>query len=139
MVSFHAKIKIFQNYRIPEGLPVGQYILKLKLYANWGNSVEAVKSVSLQESFGIGEIDRSGFIIFPNPAKNIIYLNIPSGVNDFSVSINDMAGKIVFEKNITGFHSGENYPLSIPTLQTVTYLLTLSGSGLKYCRLFAVR
>ncbi|MBD8081609.1 M28 family peptidase [Chryseobacterium caseinilyticum] len=56
--------------------------------------------------------------IYPNPAKNILYIETPSSVKNFAVEISDMSGKLVLksenqnEINISGISSG-NYMCSI--------------------------
>jgi hypothetical protein len=122
-----------------DGLPAGQYLLKLKLYDNWGNSAEAVKSVSLQPSFGITENDHTEFIISPNPAAGSITFKIPAGLSDFSIKIADIAGKTVLNKNVSGFQSEENYTLGLGEIKSGSYLFTLNGRGLRYSCHFEVR
>jgi len=121
-----------------KGLPAGQYILKLVIRDNWGNSAEAVKSVSLQPSSSIVENDKPGIVLFPNPAKGFIHLKIPAGITDFSLKIIDMEGKMVLMKEVTGFQGSANYLLNIGTLQPGSYLVTLTGKDFKYSCLIKV-
>lgn len=121
------------------GLPAGQYILKLKLCDNWGNSAEAVKSVSLQQSYGIPEEEHSELVLFPNPAKDFVELKIPAGITGFSINVTGISGNSVLKKEVTGFHSGDNYKLNVGTFKPGSYLITFTGNNSKSTAVFEVR
>jgi len=122
-----------------EGLQAGQYLIKLVVRDSWGNSAEAVKSVSLQPSFGLEENGNPGISLFPNPARGSVCVGIPPGISCFSLKITDMGGKTVMIKEVKGFRGRANYELNIGALQPGSYMLTLSGSDFIFSSLVEVR
>ncbi len=83
------------------GLNAGSYNLRLVVYNNLGDSVEAVKQVTLLPgNVGIDEsaISETAFAVYPNPAGNYFVLQIAhSGLNkNFEIRIYDLTGRIIF-------------------------------------------
>jgi hypothetical protein len=83
-----------------EGLSTGQYLLRLLLKDDLGNSAEAVKTISLQPSFGIIEKKNDSFLVFPNPANEWITVQFPAGIESCDLRITDVSGRICLEKEI---------------------------------------
>jgi hypothetical protein len=118
-----------------EGLQAGQYILKLEIRDSWGNSAEAIKAVSLRPSFGIAEGTRDTRNLFPNPAGDYVYITIPSGESEFSVTINDCAGHTVMKDDVSGFIDGTKLKMNISGLQPGMYLLTVTCRDSNFSKL----
>lgn len=80
------------------GLDPGQYLIKIVLTDDLGNSVEGLKAISLLPSFGINDLNNDPLKIFPNPTDKFIKINSPHpGKSIKSISISDINGKIRLE------------------------------------------
>jgi uncharacterized repeat protein (TIGR01451 family) len=57
-----------------------------------GNTVSCITS--------IGNANLAQISIYPNPATNLLYVNVPVG-NNYTISIHDVAGRLIKEQNLT--------------------------------------
>jgi len=114
------------------GLPAGQYILKLVIHDDWGNSAEALKGIMLQPSFGIEEMEGDSFRVYPNPAEELLYIELAAVPGKAIVRIADMAGKTLMEKDFD--HADPHFKVQIPvgSLKPGCYLITLINENKKY-------
>ncbi|HRY32602.1 MAG TPA: T9SS type A sorting domain-containing protein [Bacteroidales bacterium] len=78
---------------------------------------------------GINRDGKSGLLVFPNPARDMVFIeNIPpekAGV----IEMTDMLGKVVMRQNTDGMPSAE---MKISRLNPGVYWLHMNGSGRKY-------
>ncbi|MEI7596088.1 MAG: T9SS type A sorting domain-containing protein [Bacteroidota bacterium] len=81
------------------GLVSGNYNLKLRLVDNWGNAVDAIKGIVLLPAIlSTEENNNFKFNIYPNPAKDIINIELESD-SDFCISIKNSIGQeLLFQK-----------------------------------------
>ncbi len=78
---------------------------------------------------GVPEIKSSDFVIYPNPGKNIL-LNFSSHRNDkCEITVNDITGKIIFEKQVD--ISQSIFSLSGDQFQSGIYFISVrTGEGI---------
>lgn len=62
--------------------------------------------------------------IYPNPAKNILHIETPSSVKNFTVEISDMSGKLVLK-------SENQNEINISRISSGNYICTISFNGEK--------
>ncbi len=82
-------------------------------------------------------LSEQGLRIFPNPASNILYINLTDAtfINS-SVQIYDISGKLINSLKINSFSSGIS--LDLRQLVAGYYLLSVNSSGKKYFHNFVV-
>jgi hypothetical protein len=107
------------------GLPPGQYLIRLVIRDNWDNTAEAVKSISLQPSFGINEPVVNDFLIYPNPAKDGISIHIPEGTGRFHVRITDLAGRICLEKEYSSINNKTEVQIPLNFIRSGYYMISV--------------
>jgi len=67
------------------------------------------------------------FKIFPNPAKNLLFINFPENVNSASVKVFDVLGKLVINTVI----NQDNKVINIEALSKGIYITRLKGDNKK--------
>ncbi len=103
------------------GLNPGQYLLKMKLTDDLGNSVEAVKTFSLQPSFGIDENSNSLVLIYPNPAEDMVTIRLSEFSEHLTIRITDISGRICYEKEIPAGKNPGEVRISLNALELGVY------------------
>lgn len=69
-------------------------------------------AVASTQNLGLNEISATDFQIFPNPAKDIINVVMPSKIKDFTFTLTDIAGEFIsktentYQINVSGLQSG---------------------------------
>ena len=76
--------------------------------------------------------DKREFNIFPNPAKDVINLELNSTVKNFTFEVTDMSGKLLSS-------SQNNKVINISTLKKGIYIGTLSVKNQKSSKKFIVK
>lgn len=114
------------------GLNSGTYDLDLRLRDNYGDTVDAVKQVTLLPLIlGINEINNiSGINIYPNPASQSVNINFNSAYpQTTTIDITDITGKInLIHKELLTV-TGENIlPINTSMLPPGTYLCNVSNN-----------
>jgi hypothetical protein len=77
------------------------------------------------------QLNNQGIVLtYPNPAKNVLNLvvDLPTGQSN-NLSILDMAGKTLIQKQVQGSNSNINVTINISKLQRGTYFVKLAGDG----------
>ena len=90
------------------------------LHSRW-LEIDNIRLYGSSESTGIGEVkDNNQYQIYPNPAKNVVYVN---GISNFDVQVLDLTGKVIQKKHIT------NNGISIETLNPGVYFFRITKDG----------
>lgn len=83
---------------------------------------------------GIKEVKNTSFTIYPNPADNVLSLNLPQNAQDGYVKITDVLGKVVFEQKINASKS-----ISTETFKNGVYIVSFNANGQNYNKRFVVK
>jgi hypothetical protein len=115
------------------GLNSGTYDLKLHLNDNWGNSVDAIKQVTLLPLIlGVNEItDLSNISVYPNPTKESLTLDFTADRSEkVQVQLTEISGKqIIIDKDFT-CNTGKNLvELNTSGLTAGTYICRIIANG----------
>jgi len=78
-------------------------------------------SVVANATLGANQFEISSFIMYPNPAQDVVSISLPNGVNEGTVKIYDILGKVVAKQIIT---SNEN-AIDISNLLSGSYMVVL--------------
>ena len=78
-------------------------------------------SVVVNATLGTNEFAIDSFKMYPNPAQDFVSIALPNAVNEGTVKIYDMLGKVVAKQVITS----NNNTIDIATLTSGSYLLVL--------------
>ncbi len=113
-------------------LTPGQYIIKLVIRDNWGNTAEAMKTISLQPSFAIEEPVKNTFSIYPNPANDRITILLPAGFENFQVSISDLIGRICLENEFSSNHEKAEAQIPLDPIPPGYYIVSVSSGKVLY-------
>jgi hypothetical protein len=114
------------------GLPAGQYLLRLVIKDNWGNTAEALKTISLQPSFGISEPVRNCLLIYPNPSNDMITIMLPEGFKNILITISDLSGRVCLEKEFSSYQNCDELQINLDSLQSGYYLVSVSSDDRIY-------
>jgi len=115
------------------GLNSGTYDLKLTLHDSWGNSVDAIKQVTLLPLIlGIKEVKNiSDFALYPNPANSIVTISFTSATaGQAQLQLTDISGKQLFvSTSITSDQGKNSFQLKTIDLPVGTYLCKMIING----------
>lgn len=78
-------------------------------------------SVVANATLGTNEFAVSAFVMYPNPAQDFVSIALPNGLNEGTVKIYDMLGKVVAKQAIT---SNEN-SINVSNLVSGSYMVVL--------------
>ncbi|MFO7924698.1 MAG: T9SS type A sorting domain-containing protein [Bacteroidales bacterium] len=87
-----------------------------------------------------GEKDTPPFIIFPNPAKNVVNILIaePGLEGDITLFIHNSAGQAIYSTSLFA-RQGETFEIPLPQYRTGVYIIQLvAESGRSYSRAFII-
>ena len=70
--------------------------------------------------------NRTGITVYPNPAKDILIIDLLQSAGIHSITISDMAGRTLKQFNITGKQQKVSVPVS--ELQSGIYLATIHSN-----------
>jgi hypothetical protein len=104
----------------------GTYDLDLRITDSWGNSVDAIKQVTLLPLIlGINELNNiSGINIYPNPANQSVTIGFTSTTSEnMQIEVTDISGKEVLISRKLSSISGKNtFQLNTGGLSSGTYI-----------------
>ena len=70
------------------------------------------------------------FRIYPNPSNGLVNINIANYVGDLQISVYDINGREVYNKNMNNFNNSN--AINLEKLSTGIYILKLQGENLNY-------
>jgi hypothetical protein len=121
------------------GLLPGQYLLKLVLTDNWGNSIEGVKSIMLLPVFGIAEKNPDDLWVYPNPAGKLVHIQRSNSSGTTEVKIQNFLGETLILKQFSASELIMGCSFSLETLATGTYVISVTDTGKCLTRQLIVR
>jgi hypothetical protein len=89
---------------------------------------KVVFSKSKVHASGVDELSNNEpFIIYPNPARDLVYIDLKE-INDWKeLSVTDLSGKVIYHSDVNGL---ENISIPVGDLDSGVYLVTVqSGSS----------
>jgi len=87
-----------------------------------------VATTTVQNTMGISDIVSESFVMYPNPAKNIVTIQLANThLNAADVVVTDVTGKTVIGKNLT--FSGNAAELNVSGLSSGIYFVQLTSEG----------
>jgi len=120
-------------------LKAGQYLLKLVITDEWGNSAEAIKGIILHPTFGINKIHEEEVCLYPNPATELIYIELPERSSRASVYVYDVMGKLQMKKDISEEIQDGKAEISIKNLKPGFYLMGIITEKKRYTNKIIVK
>lgn len=87
------------------------------LHSRW-LEIDNIRLYGSNETSGIKKNESNKYEIYPNPAKDVVYI---SGVNDFNVSISDMMGRVVLSVE------NANNQIDLSILEKGVYLVNIDN------------
>jgi hypothetical protein len=106
------------------------------VWAKATSNIASIYADSLQitisnQGVGISELERNiGFKMYPNPANDILNLQIKEKHTDLVIQLIDVSGKVVMTKKVMANTLNEPYAFSLKHLSSGTYILQVKGEGL---------
>ena len=102
------------------------------LSATSSSGIAPIIDLCTLTSFGNGQENHPEFIVFPNPANDVIYINLNSTTKKITIEITDSRGAVVYRENINE-SQWENDIIKIELSQILKYsgtfqITILSGS-----------
>jgi PKD repeat protein len=90
-----------------------------------GNGSEASLEIDIT-AVRVAEYENSGFELMPNPANvELRIININTETNPESLTIYDLGGRIVLQKDLS---AAQNWKVNTGSIANGTYILKMSGS-----------
>ena len=83
--------------------------------------------VMIDDCTGIGENTESNLAVYPNPAKDILYVSFNSSSTSSLITIYDINGQLAFEREFQGNNAKEQ--LNVSNLKNGMYLIKVQTGG----------
>jgi hypothetical protein len=110
-----------------QGLTAGNYLLKLTAKNIYGDSVEAMRPITLLLGTGIPKIEEEMSIFaFPNPSHNLVVVQLKNASGNSLALYNAIGQRIFFEKILPNTSSVQ---LNLTGLANGIYFLRLDGTS----------
>lgn len=127
------------NYTVPAAYDIDKlYGVVVLIDSNDGRIVNAntvkIGNMSVKDI----NLVSKGFVIYPNPAKDVVNLSIEEA-GEFTATIYNMLGQVVYTQDLGSLDSKANVTLPISKLRTGNYLVTISGEGKSYSKRLMVK
>ena len=77
------------------------------------------------------------FVIYPNPAKDVLFIKTNGSLNNTEIRINDQSGKVVLKQQMTNMQAGTPNKVNVGGLNKgVYYLQLITGSDVQTTKFF---
>jgi len=108
-------------------LPDGTYTITLTAEDEYGNVGICAFELTVESLLGVEdeEIGLNELILYPNPAKQLVYLRNPQGINLKKAQFYDLVGRAVGTYSLEGM--GTEKALDISHLSTAPYIVRIDG------------
>ena len=105
----------------------GSYVLQIKGYYGTIGYISNIKTLNINTILGIGDFVVKQFIIYPNPAKNTLYFEVPNEViSTFNtITIFSLNGSLIESTRFNRFINESK--ISIADLQEGIYIIKLES------------
>ncbi len=113
------------------GLVPGEYILFLQAIVNgdYDNPVEISQEVNLYDFTSSGLSDKHELSVFPNPAHDVLYVQLSESLNPGTIELINVFGEIVLKTEISG--GTQNFRLDVEDLIPGIYYLEIDKEVLR--------
>jgi len=98
---------------------------RLKQVDNNGTS-----TLSYVEAVKIPKLSEGTVSVYPNPVTDFVQVSVNSRVNDMSIQVLDVAGRVLISKNL----SANTAKIDLTSLSSGVYVLQITGAGERFSR-----
>ena len=108
----------------------------------WANGVK-IAGVSdfsagdmLQDSYqldavaGIAEALETSFVVYPNPATEVVNVAFEASNADYTVSLVDLQGRVISTQNHTALSGAQTIAIPVSNVSEGSYIVTISTNGI---------
>jgi hypothetical protein len=89
------------------------------------------------QSSGVSEFEKKiGFTAYPNPANDVLNVHVTAAHPAMTIHIIDLTGKVLITKKVTANSLNKPYAFNLKGLAAGTYILEMSGDGIKINKKF---
>lgn len=88
-------------------------------------------SIEMTLTTGVSDIDNTFFELYPNPAKELVYIDFPSLNQAFNIQIIDLTGKLLFEKETI---QKDKVKIDLSKFRKGLYFIILQNGKAKYTK-----
>ncbi|HNR19866.1 MAG TPA: T9SS type A sorting domain-containing protein [Bacteroidia bacterium] len=110
-----------------QGLAVGDYLFRLTIKNNLGDSVESYKPFYITQQVSIEEAQTRTdyFFIHPNPVRNVSEINFKTIYSDNIIEVKNMAGQVLFNDEMPSCINVCKYVVDFSFLAPGIYVVSL--------------
>jgi hypothetical protein len=119
------------NYTVPSTSNIDNMHAVIMIIDEVSGEIVNSEKVSIKSDVS-GGIDKKvikRLSIYPNPSEGIVTVSFEANESDYTISVHDLSGKIVYSMNQTSTNGVQNVQLPLSNLEKGAYILTLDNEG----------
>lgn len=127
------------NYTIPAGSDQANMHIVAVLIDSSNGSIVSGKQSSVAQALSVQDVAGIDSIkLYPNPATDKLNIAFQAGNGDYNISVTDMLGRTVINKNYEGLFGTQNIELPVSELNAGHYIMNINDGNASYSAKFIV-
>jgi hypothetical protein len=112
------------------------HVSVLLIDGNDGSAISGIQK-TLNQVLSVQENNLiSGVSVYPNPAKDVIRVNLEQSAGDYNVAIYDLLGRQVISNSFNNLNGSNELEIPINSLSNGQYLIKLTNKDNSYATKF---
>ncbi|MFM5961775.1 MAG: T9SS type A sorting domain-containing protein, partial [Dolichospermum sp.] len=107
----------------------GTSILNLDL-GNFGTSFTRDAAMKTDASSSVFELNTDVLNVYPNPASDELFVQFEALASDYSVSISDLQGRMIYATDLNGVSGTQNVSVPVKEFSKGSYIVNVTSMGI---------
>lgn len=126
------------NYEVPAEIKKENLVFIAVLIRD-GGLIANAKKQAYKGGLSISKENIASMQIYPNPVSNNINIDFDATEGDYEVSIYDMAGRSVYQKNFSNLYGKQHLTVPVDKISTGSYIVSVASKKSSYTKHIIVK
>jgi hypothetical protein len=96
---------------------------------NFGSSLVRDAALRTDATSGINELESNSFVIYPNPASDILNVTFEASNADYTVALVDLQGRVMTTANYSALNGSQTIEVPVAAYAKGSYIVTVTSNG----------